>query len=165
MTDIEPNQVYTTKESQDFLKISERTMKRWLKSGIIRANKVGGRYRILGRELLRLVSPDAEKKGATLFYNTRIKKPYDRDWITEKFRNCLAEAGLKGRYSHQNFRDSVETIGHERGFQIQNSVNAVMGHTPEGEGRKYIDPESYPKISEAICQAVEEYYFGGNCGD
>jgi len=73
MTDIEPNQVYTTKESQDFLKISERTMKRSLKSGIIRANKVGGRYRILGRELLRLVSPDVEKKGTTLFYRFKDK--------------------------------------------------------------------------------------------
>lgn len=73
MTDIDPNQVYTTGESQDFLRISERTMKRWLKSGIVRANKVGGRYRILGRELLRLVSPDAEKKGATLFYRFKDK--------------------------------------------------------------------------------------------
>lgn len=73
MEEINPNQVYTTKESQDFLRVSERTVKRWLKKGIIRANKVGGRYRILGRELLRLVSPEAEKKAKSLYYRLKEK--------------------------------------------------------------------------------------------
>lgn len=73
MEPIDPNKVYTTKESRDFLRISERTMKRLLKNGIIRANKVGGNYRILGRELLRLISPEAEKKGASLFYRLQEK--------------------------------------------------------------------------------------------
>ncbi len=53
-------EVYTVKESQDLLKISASTMKRLLKRGLIRANKVGGQYRILGRELLRVVSPELE---------------------------------------------------------------------------------------------------------
>lgn len=53
-------EVYTVKESQDLLKISSSTMKRLLKRGLIRANKVGGQYRILGRELLRIVSPELE---------------------------------------------------------------------------------------------------------
>lgn len=57
------HEVYTTAESQKFLKISESTMKRLLKKGLIRANKVGGHYRILGKELLRLVSPKLEKKA------------------------------------------------------------------------------------------------------
>ena len=70
---IDPNKVYTTKESQDFLRVSERTMKRHLKNGIIRANKVGGNYRILGRELLRLISPEAERKGASLYYRLKDK--------------------------------------------------------------------------------------------
>jgi len=55
------------------LRISERTMKRLLKNGIIRANKVGGNYRILGRELLRLISPGAEKKGVNLYYRLKDK--------------------------------------------------------------------------------------------
>lgn len=73
MKEIEPNQVYTTEESRDFLRVSERTIKRFLKNGIIRANKVGGRYRILGRELLRLVSPEAEQKASNLYQRMKEK--------------------------------------------------------------------------------------------
>ena len=73
MEDINPDKVYTTKESQDFLRVSERTMKRWLKGGIIQANKIGGRYRILGRELLRVVSPEAERKASNLYQRIKEK--------------------------------------------------------------------------------------------
>lgn len=60
--EIKPHAVYTTKETQEVLRISESTIKRMLKHGLIRANKVGGQYRILGKEILRLVSPDLEKE-------------------------------------------------------------------------------------------------------
>ena len=73
MKEIEPNQVYTTEESRDFLRVSERTIKRLLKNGMIRANKVGGRYRILGRELLRLVSPEAEQKASNFYQRVKEK--------------------------------------------------------------------------------------------
>jgi len=59
---IEPKEVYTTKEAQDFLKVSSSTFKRMLKHGIIKAYKVGGTYRIWGSEILELVSPKLEKK-------------------------------------------------------------------------------------------------------
>ena len=62
MSEIKPNEVYTTEEARDFLKVSESTIKRFLKGGIIRAYKVGGQYRIWGSEILSLVSPDVEKK-------------------------------------------------------------------------------------------------------
>ena len=71
--EIKPNQVYTTKEARSFLKISNSTIKRFLKKGILRANKVGGRYRILGRELLRAVSPKAETKAAGLYQKIKHK--------------------------------------------------------------------------------------------
>jgi excisionase family DNA binding protein len=71
--EIEPNQVYTTKESQDFLRVSNSTIKRFLKKGILKANKVGGRYRVLGRELLRLVSPEAEQKAVRVYQNLKKK--------------------------------------------------------------------------------------------
>ena len=61
--EIRPNAVYTTGETRKLLKISNSTIKRMLKNGLIRANKVGGNYRILGKEILRLVSPEAEKKA------------------------------------------------------------------------------------------------------
>ena len=62
MTEIKPDKVYTTKEAQDFLKISTSTTKRLLKKGIIKAYKVGGQYRIWGSEILKLVSPEVESK-------------------------------------------------------------------------------------------------------
>lgn len=67
------NEVYTTSEAQKLLKISESTMKRMLKSGLIRANKVGGQYRILGKELLRLVSPEVEKEAVKSYLDLKKK--------------------------------------------------------------------------------------------
>lgn len=67
MNEIGPNSIYTTKETKDLLKISESTIKRLLKKGIIRANKVGGQYRVLGKEILRLVSPKAERKVVNIY--------------------------------------------------------------------------------------------------
>ena len=70
--DIQSDQVYTTEEARAFLKISESTIKRMLKKGIIRANKVGGRYRSLGREILRIVSPEAEARAVNAYQ--KLKK-------------------------------------------------------------------------------------------
>ena len=62
MPEIKPKEIYTTKETQNFLKVSSSTFKRMLKQGIIKAYKVGGTYRIWGDEILGLVSPKLEKK-------------------------------------------------------------------------------------------------------
>ena len=75
---IEPDKIYTTQEARDFLKISESTIKRLLKKGIIKAYKVGGQYRIWGDEILRLVSPELESK---------VYKIYDR--FREKTRKTI----------------------------------------------------------------------------
>lgn len=81
MAKIENNAVYTTKEAQDFLRVSKSTMKRYIKNGIIRAKKVGGRYKILGKELLRLVSPEMEE-SAKIVYKKIRKKVVEKikDW-------------------------------------------------------------------------------------
>lgn len=71
--EIQPNAVYTTSEAKDILKISESTIKRLLKKGLIKANKVGGQYRILGKELLRLVSPELEKESVTSYLKLKEK--------------------------------------------------------------------------------------------
>jgi len=78
MPEIKPKEVYTTKEVQDFLKISESTIKRMLKRGIIKAYKVGGTYRIWGSEILQLISPKVESK---------VYKVYDR--LREKTRKTI----------------------------------------------------------------------------
>lgn len=70
--EIKENAVYTTTEAQNILKISESTVKRLLKSGILRANKVGGQYRIMGKEILRIVSPSLEQKAINKYL--KLKK-------------------------------------------------------------------------------------------
>ena len=69
--EIKPNAVYTTEEAQTFLKISSSTIKRLLKKGLIRANKVGKQYRILGKEIIRLVSPDLEKRATSRYLSVK----------------------------------------------------------------------------------------------
>lgn len=71
--EIKPNTIYTTAETRALLKISNSTIKRLLKNGLIKANKVGGQYRILGKEILRLVSPTVEKKAIESYLNIKQK--------------------------------------------------------------------------------------------
>lgn len=71
--EIRPNQIYTTEEAQEYLRVSNSTIKRLLKNGILRANKVGGRYKILGAELIRLVSPEMEKKVEKFYFDLKKK--------------------------------------------------------------------------------------------
>ena len=71
--EIKAEAVYTTAETQKLLKISNSTIKRMLKSGLIRANKIGGQYRILGKEILRLVSPEVEQKAIKSYLSIKQK--------------------------------------------------------------------------------------------
>ena len=73
MEEIKPNAVYTTNETEALLKISNSTIKRLLKNGILRANKVGKQYRILGKEILILISPEIEKKAAKTYLEVKKK--------------------------------------------------------------------------------------------
>ena len=70
---IDPNEIYTTQETQDLLKISNSTMKRLLKSGLIKANKIGGQYRILGKEILKSVSPTIERQAVRTYQKLKKK--------------------------------------------------------------------------------------------
>ena len=79
--EIKPNQIYTPKETRDFLKISESTMKRMLKNGIIKAYKVSGQYRIWGHEILKLLSPRLDVKVYKIYKGIREKtKDIIRKW-------------------------------------------------------------------------------------
>ena len=71
--EIKPNGIYTTEETRDILRVSESTIKRMLKKGLIRANKIGGQYRILGKEIIRLVSPDLEKEAVKSYLTLKNK--------------------------------------------------------------------------------------------
>lgn len=73
MSEIKPDEIYTTQEARGFLKISESTIKRLLKKGMIKAYKVGGTYRIWGSEILQLVSPKLESKVYKVYDKIRDK--------------------------------------------------------------------------------------------
>jgi len=74
--EIKENEVYTHEETQKLLKLSPSTVTRMIKKGLIRAAKVGKQYRILGKELLRVLSPKLED---------RVGKAYNkaRNWVHE----------------------------------------------------------------------------------
>lgn len=69
--EIRENQVYTPKETQELLKVSSSTMTRLIKKGLIRAAKVGKQYRIMGKEILRMLSPELEDKVGKLYNKGR----------------------------------------------------------------------------------------------
>lgn len=71
--EIKPLAVYTTEETKNILRISDSTIKRLLKKGLIKANKVGGQYRILGKEILRLVSPELEENAIKTYLKVKGK--------------------------------------------------------------------------------------------
>ncbi|MGH7197660.1 MAG: helix-turn-helix domain-containing protein [Candidatus Omnitrophota bacterium] len=74
--EIKEHEVYTHEETQALLKVSSSTVTRMIKKGLIRAAKVGKQYRIMGKELLRVLSPQLED---------RVGKAYSkaRNWAHE----------------------------------------------------------------------------------
>ena len=81
MPAIENNAVYTPREVQELLKISASTLKRLIKKGLIKANKIGGQYRFLGSELLFLLSPQIEHEARQVYGRVRSKtKEMTEDW-------------------------------------------------------------------------------------
>ncbi len=80
--EIRENAIYTSEETENILKISRSTFLRLIKKGLLQANKVGGQYRILGREIMRLVSPEWEDR-ATLAYRKM------RNWVKRGLKGVL----------------------------------------------------------------------------
>ncbi|MFH1047612.1 MAG: helix-turn-helix domain-containing protein [Patescibacteria group bacterium] len=78
--EIKPNEVYTSEETAQLLKISSSTFKRLIKQGLLRANKVGKQYRVLGHEILRMLSPQIDKVATDTY--KKVKKN-----VKEKSRN------------------------------------------------------------------------------
>ncbi len=66
---VDEQEIYTPQETISILKISDSTFRRLIRNGVLRAGKIGGQYRILGREILRLLSPTLPNK---------IKKVYKK---------------------------------------------------------------------------------------
>lgn len=69
--EIRKNEVYTHEEVQTILKVSSSTVTRMLKKGLIRSAKVGKQYRIMGKELLRVLSPKLEDRVGKAYNKAR----------------------------------------------------------------------------------------------
>ena len=69
--EIKENEVYTHEETQALLKVSASTVTRMIKKGLIRTAKVGKQYRIMGKELLRVLSPKLEDKVGKAYNKAR----------------------------------------------------------------------------------------------
>lgn len=77
MIPIHEDEVYTPQEVQAILKVSSSTILRMIKKGLIKAAKVGKQYRIMGKEILRVLSPQLENEVGK-FYNRA------RHWVHEE---------------------------------------------------------------------------------
>ena len=69
--EIREYEVYTLRETQAILKVSASTVTRMIKKGLLRTARVGSQYRILGKELLRVVSPRLENKVGIAYNKAR----------------------------------------------------------------------------------------------
>lgn len=69
--EIKEYEVYTPEETREILKVSDSTVSRMIKKGLIRAAKVGKQYRIMGKELLRVLSPKLEDRVGKAYNKAR----------------------------------------------------------------------------------------------
>ncbi|OGC36739.1 hypothetical protein A2311_06285 [candidate division WOR-1 bacterium RIFOXYB2_FULL_48_7] len=66
---VDEQEIYTPQETIQILKISDSTFRRLIRKGVIKAAKIGGQYRILGRHILQLLNPSLPGK---------VKKAYKK---------------------------------------------------------------------------------------
>jgi excisionase family DNA binding protein len=74
--EVREHEIYTAQETLSLLKISKSTFLRLIKKGVLSAYKVGGQYRILGREILALFNPKVQAQAIKAFQKVRngVKK-------------------------------------------------------------------------------------------
>lgn len=76
--EINKNEIYTVKEIAQILKMSEDTVRKRIRAASLPAIKVGGRYRILGSEILKLfrkkIILQIDKKTKKFIEDKRQKK-------------------------------------------------------------------------------------------
>ena len=76
-------------------------MKRFLKNGLIKANKLGRQYRILGKELLRIVSPQVEATAVHSYLKLKQK-------VVNKINKWWPSAH---NYAHQSIAHKLNSRG------------------------------------------------------
>ena len=82
--ELKENEIYTPEETISLLKISQSTFRRLIKKGILKAAKVGGQYRILGKNILHLLSPTVEEGVAKIYRKSKnIGKRIIKEIVSE----------------------------------------------------------------------------------
>ena len=66
-------EIYTPEETRKILKISDSTFRRLIKKGILRVARIGGQYRVLVREILRLLNSNLPSKVKNAYHEV-VKK-------------------------------------------------------------------------------------------
>ncbi len=66
---VEEHEVYTPQETITLLKISDSTFRRLIRKGALKAAKIGGHYRILGKHILQLLNPSLPGKVKRVYRN------------------------------------------------------------------------------------------------
>ena len=87
--EIKENEVYSVEEASKYLKVSESTMIRMIKQSLIGAAKIGKQYRIMGKEILRVISPQLEDQVGYI-YNQGRRWIHDEPLLKNK--NPLTQA-------------------------------------------------------------------------
>lgn len=59
--EVRENEIYTSEEIKSLLKISQSTFLRLVKRGVLPVSKIGGQYRILGRQIISLLSTSLKR--------------------------------------------------------------------------------------------------------
>lgn len=54
---LKADEIYTPHEVQTILKVSDSTFRRMIRKGLLRAAKIGGQYRVLGKHILEMLDP------------------------------------------------------------------------------------------------------------
>lgn len=57
--------IYTVLEAREYLKISDATIRRYIKSGKLKSQKLGREYRITESALIEFLNEQAEQGGIT----------------------------------------------------------------------------------------------------
>jgi excisionase family DNA binding protein len=70
---VQEHEVYTPQETIALLKISDSTFRRLIRKGVLRAAKIGGQYRIMGKHILQILNPSLPAKVKKT-YKTVIDK-------------------------------------------------------------------------------------------
>lgn len=81
--EIKENEVYSVEEASKYLKVSESTMIRMIKQSLIGAAKIGKQYRIMGKEILRVISPKLEDEVGFI-YNQGRRWIHDEPLLKKK---------------------------------------------------------------------------------